>query len=176
MDDGPASDELRAALATYGEPGIRAAEMLVTAQRLLRMPGLPRRSEAVAWACREALVSVLDLGGRSHGLQAAAREVVQGWQLTQTGVAEEASTVLAEKIEALCAEVDHPGGYHARRLLGVIRRHTGREPLPQQEAAAAQWARLVSEALLGCMPTWTTKGQRVSTRGHAGRSTACSPP
>lgn len=101
---------------------------------------------------------------------------MQAWQLTQTGEADDGSTVLSEKLETLRAEVDRPGGYHARRLLEVIRRHTGWEPLPQQEAAAAQWARLVSEAAGGLHPTWTTKGQRVSTSGHVARSIICSPP
>jgi hypothetical protein len=168
VNDGPASDELRAALATYGEPGVRAGELLVTAYQLLRLPDLPRRSEAVAWACREALVSVLNLGGRSHGLRAAAREVVQSWQLMQTAEADDASRVLAEKIETLRAEIDRPGGYHARRLLEVIRRHTGREPLPQQEAAAAQWARLVGEAAGGLHANLDDKGAArlyVRTRG-----------
>ncbi len=158
MDDGPASEELRAVLATYGEPGIRAGEMLVTAHRLLRVPDLPRRSEAVAWACREALASVLNLAGKNQGIQAAAREVLQAWQLAQAGTEDDASMVLAEKMNTLRAEVDHPGGYHARRLLDVIRGHTGREPLSQQEVAARQWAKLVGETAGGLHANLDDKG------------------
>jgi hypothetical protein len=151
------SAELRDVLATYGEQGIRAGEMLVSAHWLLEVPDLPRRSEAVAWACREALESILKLAEGSHGLKAAAREVVQAWQLTQAGPQGDAS-VFEEKLKALQVEVNHPGGYHARRLLQVIRRHTNFEPLPQQEAAAHRWAKLVREANGGLHANLDDKG------------------
>lgn len=175
VDVRPVSDELRDALATYGEPGIRAGEMLVSAHRLLRVPDLPCRSEAVAWACREALESVLDLAEGSQGLKAAAREVVQAWQLTHANPHEDASA-FEEKLKALQVELDHPGGYHARRLLQVIRRHTNWEPLPQQEAAARQWAKLVGEANRGLHANLDEKGaSRLYSRTHQAIDSLFSP-
>ncbi len=98
---------------------------------------------------------------------AAAREVVQAWQLTLAGPQGDAASVFEEKLRALQVELDHPGGYHARRLLQVIRRHTNFEPLPQQEAAARRWARLVGEANRGLHANLDDKGaSRLYSRTH----------
>src|SRR4051794_32293285 len=79
MAAGSPDKTLRQAL-RLGERGVRAEEFLDSAAEQL-ISGQPQAAQHAAYALREALVSIVKLGGaRPRGMKEAADEVVRRWK------------------------------------------------------------------------------------------------
>jgi hypothetical protein len=119
------SSDLLDALAALGPEGARTGEMLAAAAEQADQGGL-RAGNLVVYCIREALTSVLDLGGRrTQDMTDAARQVVE----TANRLRSErgSSETLLEAITALEAALEGPGP-HARRLESVITTLARRAP------------------------------------------------
>jgi hypothetical protein len=109
MDPTPPDETLRHALRRLGENGARAEQFLDSAAEHLRSDG-PLAAQHAAYALREALMSIVALGGaRPRGIKEAAEEVVRRWQ------SDELTDRVTESLRRLRDVLDGPGP-NERRL------------------------------------------------------------
>lgn len=103
MGPAPPDDDLRASLRRLGENGERAERFLDSAVEHLSSDR-PLAAQHAAYALREALMSIVKLGGaRPRGMKEAAEEVVRRWR------GDAASGRLAESIRRLGDVLEGPG-------------------------------------------------------------------
>src|SRR5436189_222315 len=105
----PPDETLRQALRRLGENGARAEQFLDSAAEQLSSER-PLAAQHAAYALREALMSIVALGGaRPRGMKEAAEEVVRRWQR------EAPSERIAESVRRLGEILAGPGP-NERRL------------------------------------------------------------
>lgn len=110
-------DPVLARLQRLGPDGSRAADMLMAAAEQIERPGV-RASNLIAFCTREALMSLLDLGGkRKRDMTDAARKVVEtAKRLRESQTSPEALLDATQTLEAALAG----SGPHNERLERVI--------------------------------------------------------
>lgn len=110
-------DPLLEQLRRLGPQGDRSAEMLMAAAEQIEQAGT-RAGNLIAFCTREALVSLLDLGGkRQSNMTDAARKVVRTARRLRDG--RTTSDTLLEAAQSLEAALEGPGP-HSERLEQVI--------------------------------------------------------
>jgi hypothetical protein len=157
---GPArpDDDLRSALRRLGEGGVRAEEFLDRAADVLASDE-PRAPQLAAYALREALTAIVQLGGKApRGVGAAARDVVDRWRADPEGER------LSEAIRGLEAALTGPGPHDAR-LERVI---TDRARVPPTRAVSDLLRQFVGalDAANGWLHTGQNPGVAAVTDGY----------
>lgn len=114
--------ELLEELRRLGPGGVRAAEMLAAAGEQVERPGT-RAGNLIAYCIREALMSLLDMGGKSERRvsNAAARVVEVADQLRRERASQEP---LLDAVQQLAAAIEGPGPHISRlqKLIGSLAR------------------------------------------------------
>ncbi len=122
--DAGAPDQLGEELRRLGPEGVRAAEMLTAAAEQLERSGTLVGNQ-IAYCIREALMSLLELGGKSERLvsDAADRVVERGDEFRQERASRES---LLDAIQDLAAAREGPGPHIARlqALIGSLARRS----------------------------------------------------
>ena len=134
-------------LRSWGINGERAADMLVDAHHLLSTPAggrqLLRHAEHVAYCSREALDSLMMLGGDQEGLNAVIAAALDAHKAAGLG---SGSPELDRAMDALEEAYTSRGLRNRKRLEAAIRLVTRRQAGPAQAAMITRWRQLTSQA------------------------------
>lgn len=136
----------------FGTRGGRAVEFLMTAASILarhEVTPAPRDAETVAYCLREALkelpqVAVVD----EERWRALSRRIVEGRRAYEhaAGAAEADRDILLQRLLAAISDLERfheQEAVHQRRLLELIRRKTGQQPLRQARDPIAEYRQLL---------------------------------
>jgi hypothetical protein len=142
VDQSP-PDQLLEELRRLGPEGERAAAMLTAASEHIASPGTLAGNQ-IAYCIREALMSLLDLGGKRERLvsTAAGRVVKVGEELRRERASQEA---LLDAIQQLAAALEGPGP-HIARLQALIELLTRRPPVRADADLLEAYIELLGEA------------------------------
>jgi hypothetical protein len=142
VDQGP-PDQLVEELRRLGPEGERAAAMLTAASEHIASPGTLAGNQ-IAYCIREALMSLLDLGGKRERLVSGAAGLVVkvGEELRRERASQEA---LLDAIQQLAAALEGPGP-HIARLQTLIESLARRPPVRAEADLLEAYIELLGEA------------------------------